>query len=221
MCRNLEHRLLIMHFIMRLLSALLCVGLAMFQGAAAQDQPALLVDAWVTLRPPRLGISMRMPPDWEQAPPGPQDSTVRFAIRPSRAANVPRVGAATCNVAVNEQPGTRNRAQASINAKVQSGPLDRETAGVLFETLSSPQVIESRLTRFGDLPSYFVIGRGFSEREGRSVTNTVATGIVLQPGRMVAVTCAVLTPREADADAVWLSWRPLLTGILGSFMPEG
>lgn len=125
----------------RLLLAALCLVLMLPYGATAQAQGQILpVGAWVTLRPPGQGFTMRMPPDWEQTSPTLQASNTKLVIRSTRAASGSRVGVATCNVTVDAQPETGNKAQASINAQIQAGPLNRGQALVLFESLSSPQI---------------------------------------------------------------------------------
>lgn len=195
----------------------LCGGVAQ-----AQNQQFLPpTSTWVTLRLPEQGFTMQMPPDWEQLSPTPQGSSVKLQIRSPRNIASSRIGLATCVVAIDAQPETRNRTQASISARIQSGPLNHSAALALFESISAPQVLESRLTHFGNLPAYLVVGRGFDEIQNSPITNSSMMAVTMQPGRMIAVSCSALTGRNTNAEAAWDFWQPLFTAIMNTFLPNG
>lgn len=184
----------------------------------ARSQVAQVTGDWVTMRPPGQGFRMLMPPGWEQATP--RGPNVKLVIRSTPAANAGRVGVANCNVVVRTQPETRAMTQAQINAEVAGGPLAREDALAMVDFMSQPQLLESRVARINNIPAYFVVARGGYENLNAKTTNTVAIGVVMQPGRSHAFSCTAGAAQGISSEAAWNSWRPVIMAIMGSAVLE-
>ncbi len=90
----------------------------------------------------------------------------------------------------------------------------------MFEGLANPQIIDTRVARFSNLPAYLTVGRGYYENPNLSIASTMIIGSIMQPGRMTIVNCMVGTAQEAEADSAWASWRPVIMGIMGTFVPK-
>ena len=195
----------------RVLFAALCLALALPEGVAAQAQGAPPATNWVTLRPPGQGFRILMPQNWEQAPLSPRNPDTKLIIRVSGGGSP-----AVCTVHWHTESGTRNRTQASLNAQL-SRPLSRSEALALIEELSSPQILENSIIRLGDIPAYLFVGRGLMPSGS---INTSVFVVAMQPGRMWSASCMLLTHRDADVNAAWTSWRPLLMEIVGSLALE-
>lgn len=142
-------------------------------------------------------------------------------MRPTSAANSGRVGYATCNVVVRAHPETANRTQASINAQVrQEGPLSRTDALEAIGILQDGLLLESRITTVSGITSFFAVTRGRYDNINVTTTNTMAFMLIVQPGRIHALSCGAGVPDPRAVEESWATWRPTVIAIMGTMVIE-
>lgn len=182
-----------------------CCGLSAL-GQATTDNSNL----WPVHRDTQAMFRISYPADWVIVPP--KGRNVRFSVNPPD-------GAGNCNVVLRKNPELRTMTQEEINKEIVQLPQDAacwaEYAGL---PASNVRVIESRISKIGNIPALLgVLETKLENLEGK-FTRYQIVAVTFRPGEIWILNCGASSFRADEARDRFNVLKRRFDKMLGSFM---